>query len=100
FLVHQSAYTKKILLRSCMDKAHHLTSLIVVYSLDVNKDSFRPCEKGEELLGPEVPYLSAIGALMYLANCIPQDIAFSINLLAWYKKTYCDTFKERLIWGY
>ncbi|RVW17178.1 Retrovirus-related Pol polyprotein from transposon RE1 [Vitis vinifera] len=45
---------------------------------------FRPCEKDEELLGPEVPYLSAIGALMYLANCTRPDIAFSVNLLARY----------------
>ena len=41
-------------------------------------------KKGEELLGQEVPYLSAIGALMYLANCTRPDIAFSVNLLARY----------------
>jgi len=40
----------------------------VVRSLDVDKDPFRPQEKDEELLGLEVPYLSAIGPLMYLAN--------------------------------
>ena len=38
----------------------------------------------EELLGHEVPYLSAIGALIYLANCICPNIAFSVNLLARY----------------
>ncbi|WKA07166.1 hypothetical protein VitviT2T_025025 [Vitis vinifera] len=38
----------------------------------------------EELFGPEVPYLSAIGELIYLANCIRPNIAFSINLLARY----------------
>ena len=52
-----------------MDKVHLLSSLIVARSLEVKNDPFRPCEKDEELLGPEVPYLSAIGALMYLANC-------------------------------
>ena len=83
-LVHQSTYIKKILKRFNMDKAHPLSSLMVVRSLDVKKDQFRPCEKGEELLGPEVPYLSAIGALMYLANCTRPDIAFSVNLLARY----------------
>nr|CAN78333.1 hypothetical protein VITISV_015045 [Vitis vinifera] len=57
---------------------------MVVGSLDVKKDPFRPCEKDEELLGPEVPYLSAIGALMYLVNCTRPDIAFSVNLLARY----------------
>uniref|UniRef100_A0A2N9FDK4 Reverse transcriptase Ty1/copia-type domain-containing protein n=1 Tax=Fagus sylvatica TaxID=28930 RepID=A0A2N9FDK4_FAGSY len=55
---------------------------MVVRSLDVKKDHFRPQEVGEETLGPKVPYLSAIGALKYLANCTRPDIAFSINLLA------------------
>ena len=67
-----------------MDKTHPLSSPMVVRSLDVKKDPFRPCEKGEELLGSEVPYLSVIGALMYLANCTRPDIAFSVNLLARY----------------
>ena len=83
-LVHQSTYIKKILKRFNMDKTHQLSSPMVVRSLDVKNDPFRPCEKGEELLGPEVPYLSAIGALMYLANCTRPDIAFSVNLLARY----------------
>ena len=67
-----------------MDIAHPISSPMVVRSLDVKKDSFRPCKKDEELLGPKVPYLSAIGVLMYLANCTRLDIAFSINLLARY----------------
>ena len=83
-LVHQSTYIKKILKRFNMDKAHPLSSPMVVRSLDVKNDPFRPCEKGDELLGPEVPYLSAIGALMYLANCTRPYIAFSVNLLARY----------------
>ena len=83
-LVHQSTYIKKILKRFNMDKTHPLSSPMVVRSLDVKKDPFRPCTKGEELLGPEVPYLSAIGALMYVANCIQPDIAFSVNLLVRY----------------
>ena len=83
-LVHQSTYIKKVLKRFYMDKAHPLSSPMVVRSLDVKNDSFRPCEKDEELLGPEVPYLSAIGALMYLVNCTRPNIAFSVNLLARY----------------
>ena len=83
-LVHQSTYIKKILKRFNMDKAHPLSSPMVVRSLDVKNDPFRPCEKGEKLLGPKVPYLSVIGALMYLANCTRPDIAFSVNLLARY----------------
>lgn len=57
---------------------------MVVRSLDVKKDHFHPRENNEEILGPEVPYLCAIGALMYLANCTRPDIAFSVNLLARY----------------
>ena len=80
-LVHQLAYTKKILKRFYMDKAHHLSSLMVVRSLDVKNDLFRLCENGEELLGLEVPYLSVIDALMYLTNYARLDISFPINLL-------------------
>ena len=67
-----------------MDKTHPLSSPMIVRSLDVKKDPFRPCENDEELLGPQVPYLIAIGALMYLANCTRPNIVFSINLLARY----------------
>ena len=50
----------------------------------MKKDPFHPCEKGEELFSHKVPYLSAIGALMYLANYTRPDISFSVNLLARY----------------
>ena len=80
-LVHQSTYAKKILKCFYMDKAHPLSSPMIVHSLDVKKDQFRHCEKGEELLGPEVPYLSAIGVVMYIVNCTRSDITFYVNLL-------------------
>ena len=67
-----------------MDKAHPLSSLMVVRSLDVKNDPFRPCEKDKELLGPKVPYLSVVGALMYFSNWTYPNISFSINLLARY----------------
>ena len=67
-----------------MDKSHPLSSLMVVRSLEVTKDHFSPKEENEELLGLEVPYLSPIGALMYLVNYTRPDIAFSVNLLARY----------------
>jgi len=54
---------------------------MVVRSLEADKDPFRPKGDDEEVLGPEVPYLSAIGALMYLVNCTRPD-AFAVNLLA------------------
>jgi hypothetical protein len=50
----------------------------------VKKDLYRPRENNEKALGPEVPYLSAIEALMHLANNTRPDIAFSVNVLARY----------------
>jgi hypothetical protein len=52
--------------------------------LETDKDPFRIKEEDEQGLGLEVPYLSAIGELMYLANCTWPDIAFAVNLLAKY----------------
>jgi len=43
---------------------------------------FRPQENDKDLLGPEVPYLSVITTLMYLANYTSRDIAFVVNLLS------------------
>ena len=83
-LIHQSSYTEKVLKHFYMDKSHPLSSPMVVRSLEVTKDPFRPKEENEELLSPEVSYLRAIDALMYLANYTRLDIAFSINLLARY----------------
>ena len=67
-----------------MDKTHPLSSSMIVRSLDVKNDSFCPCENGEELLGPQVPYLIAIDVHIYLANCTRPNVVFSINLLARY----------------
>ena len=81
-LVHQKTYTENVLKRFYMDGAHPLSSPMVVRSLDVDKDPFRPRESNEEVLSPEVPYLSAVGALMYLASHTRPDISFAVNLLA------------------
>ena len=70
-----------------MDKVHPLSSPMVVQSLVVKNDPFRSCKKDEELLGPKVPNLRAIGALMYFATCTRLDIVFSVNLLARYSST-------------
>jgi len=67
-----------------MDGSHPLCTPMVARSPDVNKDPFRPQKKNEELLSPEIPYLSPIGALMYLTNTTRPDFAFSVNLLARY----------------
>ena len=83
-LIHQSTYIEKVLKRFHMDKSHPLSSPMVVSSLELTKDPFRPREENEELLSPEIPYLIAIGALMYLANYTRLDITFLVNLLARY----------------
>jgi len=38
--IHQSAYTERVLKRFYMDKAHPLSTPMVVRSLEVNKDLF------------------------------------------------------------
>ena len=63
-----------------MDKSYPTKTSMIVRSLDVKNDPFRPREE-KEILGPHVPYLSAIGALMYLANSTWPDIAFAVNFL-------------------
>jgi hypothetical protein len=72
-----------------MDKAHPFSTPMIVRSLDVTKDPFQPLECDSEILVPKVPYLSAIGALMYLSTHTRPDIAFAINLLASYSS--CPT---------
>ena len=62
-----------------MGKSHSLNSLMVVSSLEVDKNPFHPKEENKE-----VQYLSTFSALMYLANCTKLDITFSINFLARY----------------
>ena len=73
-LVYWSIYKKKVLKHFHMDEWHSLSSTMVVRSLEVNKDLFRPKDDNEELLDLEIPYLSVIGALMYLVNYTRLDI--------------------------
>ena len=43
-----------------MDKAYSMSTPMVVRTLDVQKDPFRPPDEGEIILGLETSYLSAI----------------------------------------
>lgn len=76
--VHQSSYIEKILKQFLMDKTSWVHPRLFAH-LKRKKDPFHPRENGEELIGLEVPYLSAISALMYLANRTHLDIAFSVG---------------------
>ncbi|KAM2686026.1 hypothetical protein EV2_008967 [Malus domestica] len=60
-LVHQSNYTQKVLRCFNEDKAKPLSTPMVVQTLDVKRYPFHPKENEEEILEPEVPYLSAMG---------------------------------------
>jgi hypothetical protein len=53
-----------------------------IRSLENEKDIFWKRAEDEPILGLDKPYLSAIGALMFLANQTRPDIAFPMNLLA------------------
>jgi hypothetical protein len=75
------------------------------------KNPFRLLKDDEEILSPEVLYLSAIKALMHLANYRRSEIAFTVNLLAIYNYTpkkytkigsniYFAIFAEQKKWGY
>lgn len=85
-LLHQSTYIKKILKQFNMHNEKAVRSPMDIRSLDRIKDMFRKRELSEPLLGPEKPYLSAVGALMFAANQTRADISFPISLLARHSK--------------
>ena len=80
--MHQEAYFATVLKRLYMDKSHQFSTSMIVRSLNVKKDNFIPREEDEEIIGLELPFLSAIGALIYLANYTRLDILFSVNLFS------------------
>jgi hypothetical protein len=89
-LVQQSVYVQKILEKFNMDKAYPSKIPMIVRALEKDYDPFWPRQEGGEVLGSEYLYLSAIRALIYLANNTRYDIAFTVNLLARY--CFCSKF--------
>lgn len=81
-LMHQSTYIQKLLDRFEMSDCKPVSTPMVVRKLDVDRDEFRPADEGESILDHNYPYLSAVGALMYLSNQTRPDISFAVNLLA------------------
>ncbi|KAG7527821.1 GAG-pre-integrase domain [Arabidopsis suecica] len=75
-LVHQKAYTEKVLKRFNMDQAHPLSSPMVVRSLGLDSDPFGPKKDEEEVLGPEVPYLQchrSVNAAFFKAQLLQHQ---------------------------
>ena len=88
---------KNVLKHFYRNKSHPLISPMVVRSLEMTIDLFQPKEENEELLGLEVPYLSAISALMYLANYTrPDMLVFSVNLLSIYNSSLTRTHWNKI----
>ncbi|KAM1524495.1 hypothetical protein ACFX10_009087 [Malus domestica] len=83
-LIHQSNYTQKVLQRFNENKTKPSSTPMFLRTLNAKQGPFRPKKDEEEILEPEVPYLSAIGALLYLAQYTRFDISFAVNLLARY----------------
>lgn len=81
-LINQATYTKKIIKQFNMQNSKPASTPMDLRSLDPAKDMFKKQMEHKQVIGPEKPYLSAIGALMYLANQTQPDIAFAVNLLA------------------
>ena len=65
-LVHQSAYIQKILKKFNIDKSYHNKTLMVVHSLEIKKDPFRPRDFGEKILGPRFHILVLLEHLCIL----------------------------------
>ena len=94
--LHQQTYTLRLIKKFNMAAIAHSNETpmvgpmrnkksnvpLDVRSLNIERDQFRPREEGEEKLGPTIPYLSAIGALRYLADNTRPDISFAVSLLS------------------
>ena len=94
-----------------MDKAHPLSTPIVIRSLNIKKDPYRRIEGNKKVLVPEVPYLSVVRDLctfynaldrifhflwIYLLDITPHQLKGTRLVL----NTSYDIYIEQLIWKY
>ena len=75
-LIHQLTYTEKILKCFYMDKAHSLSFPMVVYSLDVKNEPFRPYEKVKNYLVLKYHILVSLMHLYILLTVLAQILCF------------------------
>lgn len=61
-----------------MKNVHPLSTSMVVRTLDPEKDQFPPKDDNRQILDPEVPYLNAVSALLYLAQYMRPDILCAV----------------------
>ena len=74
------------------DKAKSSSTLMVVQTLNAKRDPFLPKEDEEEILDPEVPYLSAIDALCtWLSALDPTSPSLLIFWLDTTMRLHIDT---------
>ena len=78
-LLHQIAYTRKVLKWFGMHNANSLAAPMIVRSRTL-EDPYTPTSEEEEVDKPG--YLAAVGALLYLAMFTHPDISFAVSTLA------------------
>ena len=54
-MVHYDVYIQNILEKFIVDKSYTSINLMVVHSLDIEKDLFRPRDDGNEISGLNIP---------------------------------------------
>ena len=78
-LLHQTAYTRKVLKRFGMHNANSLAAPMIGRSRTL-QDSYAPASEEEEEVD-KARYLAAVGALLYLATFTRPDISFAVSTL-------------------
>ncbi|KAM1787885.1 hypothetical protein ACFX11_038242 [Malus domestica] len=81
-LARTTAYLKSEFKMKDLGKTRYCLCLEIEHH--AKRDPFRSKKDDEEILEHDVPYLSAIGALLYLAQYTRPDFFFAVNLLARY----------------
>lgn len=83
-IIHQTAYTEKVLQRFNMLESKPQSTPMVTRQVDHRNKKFKSDSENSEKQNEikRVPFREAIGSLMYLANATRPDIAYAVNYLA------------------